>query len=149
MKVHLKKGLAGYTGKADGAVYYYHPKLKLCLARNYVVPNNKRNTDRHKAIMKNLKLLTPSQAYKNNFNDYLLAYNNHKDYRDRPLLSWNNLFLKMLFAMQKALPESVDLKTLTREQIFEQNLPCKTLKSSIEAGLLPQMKGWENWDKEI
>jgi hypothetical protein len=149
MKVHYKKNYSGYSGKDEEAVYYYHPKLKVSLMRAYVVPNNARNTDRHKLIMANLKLLQPSQGYKQNFSDYLLAYNQHPDYRHKPLLSWNNIYLKMMFAMQKTLPEQVDLKTITRHQIIAQSLPCRTLKSSIEAGLLPPMSGWEYWDKEI
>jgi len=149
VKVHFKKGLSGYSGTADDAVYYYHPKLKMCLVREYVIPNNAKNTDRTKAIMANLKLIQPSDGYKTNFNDYLLAYNDHKDYRDKPMLSWYNLYIKMLFAMQKSLPEQVDLKTLTREQIHAQELPCISVKKTVEAGLLPPMRNYDMLDKQI
>jgi hypothetical protein len=51
--------------------------------------------------------------------------------------------------MQKAMPVSVDLKTITREQIASQNLPCRTLRDAIEAGLLPMVEGYQRWDKQI
>jgi len=149
MKAHFKKGLSGYSGTSDEAVYYYHPRLKRCLVRSYVIPKNKPNTDRTKAIMANLKQIQPSESYKQNLRDYLLVYNEHKDYRHKPLLSWMNIYLKIMYAMQKALPEQVDLKTITRQQIVDQDLPCKTLKSAIEFGLIPEMKGYDYWDKEI
>jgi len=40
-------------------------------------------------------------------------------------------------------------QTITREQIFSQNLPCKTLKDAIDAGLLPRVNGYERWQAEI
>jgi len=67
----------------------------------------------------------------------------------KPMRTWTNVYNKLMFAMQKAMPETVDLKTITREQIYEQNLPCKTLKAAIEFGLLPAVKDYEYWDKPI
>ncbi|NLM90621.1 MAG: hypothetical protein GX179_05475, partial [Candidatus Cloacimonetes bacterium] len=37
----------------------------------------------------------------------------------------------------------IDLKTLTRQQIFADNLPCKSIKSAVEAGILPPVNGYE------
>lgn len=148
MRVYISKGINGYSGTLDGAVYYYHPKLKLCLMRKYVVPDNKPNTDRTKAIMANLKLIQPTPAYKVNFKDYLYAYNDLKEYRDRPVLSWYNLYIRMLFKMQEQYP-SVSLLTLSREQIYSDDLPCKTVKAAVEAGLLPVVPDYEWYTKEI
>jgi hypothetical protein len=78
-----------------------------------------------------------------------MYYNDNKDYAHKPMGSWNNAWLKLMFALQKAMPETVDLKTITREQIYEQNLPCKTVKDAIEAGLLPVMPEYQRWDKLI
>jgi hypothetical protein len=149
MKVHFKKGLGGYSGTSDDAVYYYHPRLKQTYVREYVIPDNKANTDRTKSIMANLKTLQPSDSYRSNLREYLLAYNEHKDYGHRPLLTWTNVFMKLMHALQKEMPGQVDLKTLTRQQITDQNLPCKTLRAAIEFGLLPAMKDYEYWTKEI
>ena len=148
MKVHYRYGLSGYSGTIDEAVYYYHPKLKLSLMREYVRPKNKKNTDRMIAIMANLKLLHPSEGYRLNFADYLQAYNDLKENSAKPALSWNNLYMKMLYALQKT-DSRVDLKTLTREQITEMDLPCKSLKAAVEAGLLPEVKNYQRWDVPI
>jgi len=148
MKVHLSMGVNGLSGKAEGVVYYYHPKLKLCLVRKYSVPNNANNTNRTKAIMANLKLIQPSAGFKVDFDDYLTGYNKLKEFQHKPMLSWYNLYIKMLFALQK-MDTRVNLQTLTREQIYAQNLPCKTVCATIEAGLLPPVKDSQWLTKEI
>jgi hypothetical protein len=148
MKVHISKGIKGYSGASDGVVYYYHPRAKLCLAREYVVPDNKPNTDRTKAIMANLKLIMPSAAYKQNFKDYLYGYNDLKEHRDKPALSWYNLYIRLLFAMQQSVP-GVSLLTLSRTQIYAENLPCKTVAAAVEAGLLPLIPDYERLTQEI
>jgi hypothetical protein len=148
MKVNFSMGINGFSGTIDGAVYYYHPRMKKSLMRKYVKPDNARNTDRTKAIMANLKLIQPSDGYKIDFNDYLTAYNKLKDYQHKPMLSWYNLYVKMLFALQKA-DAGVNLQTLTRTQIYEQNLPCKTVSAAIAAGLLPMVKNSQWLTKEL
>ncbi len=149
MKAHFKYGLNGFTGTVDEAVYYYNPKLRKCLMRKYKYPDNPVNTERTISIMSNLKLLQPSEGYRLNFYDYLLCYNECKEYQHKPLISWNNAWLKMMFALQKAMPEQVNLKTITREQIYAQNLPCISLRDAIDAGLLPMMPDYKRWHETI
>jgi len=55
----------------------------------------------------------------------------------------------MMFALQKANPETVNLASITREQIAEQNLPCCTLAQAIQAGLLPAVRGYERYSAEM
>ena len=43
----------------------------------------------------------------------------------------------------------IDLTTLTREDIIENNLSCRTVKQAIEAGLLPEVPGYEFYNNEI
>ncbi|MDI3504354.1 MAG: hypothetical protein PWP64_1290, partial [Candidatus Cloacimonadota bacterium] len=33
MKAYVKAGIKGFSGKLDGAIYYYHPRLKRTLMR--------------------------------------------------------------------------------------------------------------------
>jgi len=148
MKVHYKKAMCGYSGTSDGAVYYYHPGLELSLVRDYVKPRESNQNQRVKAIMANLKLILPSDGYKQNFKDYLLSYNKMKEHQNKLMLSWNNLYMKMMFAMEKAYPE-IDLTTLTREQIFAEDLPCQSVKRAVEANLLPVVDGYQWWNKLI
>jgi hypothetical protein len=65
------------------------------------------------------------------------------------LPSWYSLNIKMLWAMQAKYPATVDLKTITREQIAEQNLPCRSVKAAVEDGLLPLIPGYRYMDREI
>ena len=98
--------------------------------------------------MANLKLIQPSEGYKQNLRDYLLAYNSMKENQNKLMLTWNNLFLKLMFAMEKANP-AVDLTALTREQIYVDDLPCKTVKNAIEAGFLPAVDCFQRFTREI
>lgn len=149
MKVYFKKRLGGMTGTVDGGIYYYHPKLDVCLMRPYKYPRLTVNNERIKAIMQNLKTLSPSKGYKNNLADYIIAYNKSKDFQHKTMTTWSNAWLKLMFAMQKAMPQSIDLASITPQQIMDENLPCKTVKDAIEAGLLPALPDYERWDKEI
>ena len=51
--------------------------------------------------------------------------------------------------MQAKYPEQVDLKTITKEQILEQQLPCLSVKTAVEDGLLTKVPGYQYLDKEI
>jgi hypothetical protein len=42
-----------------------------------------------------------------------------------------------------------DLKTLTRQQIYDDNLPCKSVKSAVEAGFLPEVLNYQLLDNGI
>jgi hypothetical protein len=148
MKAYLKNQFKGYSGKMDGCVAYYHPVREVFLVRSLpeFVPNIR--TQKLHDIMVNLKQLNPSEAYKRDFKDYLFQYNQLEENRFRRLISWSNLYLKMLYAMQKAIP-GVNLLILSRLQIETEDLPCRTLKSAIEAGLLPEVEGYARFTHAI
>jgi len=148
MKVYFKDGFKGMSGKNDDSIFYYHSKCGVCIVRSKPEFKPNATTNKMKQIMANLKLLNPSQSYKQNFADYLDDYNALKEMRGNQLVSWSNVYLKMLFKMAKVNSE-VNLLTLTREQIFADNLPCKSLKAAIAAGLLPIVDGYERFDDEI
>jgi hypothetical protein len=63
-------------------------------------------------------------------------------------MSWQNVYLTLMYALAKQNP-AVDLLTITREQITSDNLPCKSVKDAIEAGLLREVNGYENLTQEI
>ncbi|MDD2229956.1 MAG: hypothetical protein PHY48_11145 [Candidatus Cloacimonetes bacterium] len=139
MKVTLKAGLKGYSGKMDDVIYYYHPRLGRTLMRRK--PKNVKPTpmnDTYRSVSKNLKALEISEAYKADFSTYLSKLRDEQEHIH--YVSWYNLFIKMMWAMQAANPE-VNLATLSRAQIEQENLPCKSVKDAVEAGLLQQVKG--------
>jgi len=139
MKTRYKYNIKAMTGRMDDRVYYYHPGLDCILSRKYVKQQPNAQAQRYKIIMANLKTLNPSAAYIRNFKDYAILYNKLCSNRNKAECNWRNLFIKMMFAMAKANPD-IDLATLSREQIHENNLPCITVKAAIEAGLLPNVR---------
>jgi len=148
MKAYFKNLLSGLSGVLDDKILYYHSVLEVCLLRSKPEFEPNSRTERLKQIMQNLQGINPSAEYKQNFKDYLIQYNNLKANKHKRLISWSNLYLKMFYAMQKALPE-VDLLTITREQIEMQNLPCKTVKNAIDAGLLPKVCDYQRYNRNI
>jgi hypothetical protein len=148
MKVYFKNMLTGYSGKLDDAVMYYHEKADACILRSLpeFVPNER--TEKMKNIMANLQAINPSEAYKQDFKDYLLLYNELKQKGMRKAVTWSNLYLKMLYNLQKTNPQ-VELLTLSRAQILAENLPCGTVKAAIEAGLLPEVVDYERFNNSI
>lgn len=147
MKATVKEGIKGFSGKLDGAVYYYHPRLKRTLMRRMpVMPIQEQNIALGNAA-RQIKALDPSEGYRNDFQLYLMKLRDRDDTVTLP--SWYSLYIKMLWAMQNLYPETVDLKTITRTQILEQNLPCRSVKTAVEAGLLPTIPGFEYMTREI
>lgn len=149
MKVKYSQRFKGYTGKADGMIYYFDTKSGLSLARRMFKFTNHPGQPAFRNAQKQIYSLNPTKAYIQNLKDYLILYNALPENKLSPARTWTNIFNKLMFAMQKAMPEEVDLKTITREQIETQNLPCRTLKNSIEADLLPKVIGYERLNKPI
>jgi hypothetical protein len=148
MKAYLKHFVQGYSGTMDDCVMYFHKKAGVCVVRS--IPHYKPNTrtQRMKNVMENLSKINPSEDYKNNFRCYLLHYNDLPENEYKQVITWSNLYLKMLYRMAKQMPE-VDLLTLSREQIINQALPCRTLTAAIEAGILPLVLGYERYNNPI
>ncbi|MDD2230161.1 MAG: hypothetical protein PHY48_12190 [Candidatus Cloacimonetes bacterium] len=141
MKVHFKNLIGGYTGQADDSVIYYHPGINRYIIRSKGKHKTHAGNMQFKAICDNLKQLQLSQAYVQDFKDYLQLYNHLPSNRDNPLPAWNNLWLKLMWSMQRIM--GVQLLSLTNSQIAEDTLPCISVKAAVEAGLLPKVKGWE------
>lgn len=147
MKATVQEGIKGFSGKLDGAIYYYHPRLKRTLMRRVPkMPIQPQNND-YRDISRQIKAINPSEGYRNDFKNYLNLLRDRDDSVRLP--SWYSLYIKMLWAMQARYPASVDLKTLTREQILTQNLPCRSVKTAVEDGLLASVPGYQYMDREI
>jgi hypothetical protein len=149
MKPHFKHTIHGFTGKLDGLIYYVDKYTGQILARKSFTFKNHPGQKPFKSAQKQIYTLAPSQTYKYDLKDYCLYYNNLSQNLVRPLFTWCHVYNKLMWAMQKAIPGNVDLKTITREQIFKENLPCITLRAAIDAGLLPMVQGYERWEAKI
>jgi len=149
MKVLFKHLIQGYTGRMDGAVVYYNKFLNQTIIRRLGKMKLGERHERFKAISQNIYGLNPSQTYKDDLYRYAYELRKQKAHRYDGLLVWNNLYSKIMYAMAKAMPETVDLATLTREQIETDNLPCRTVKQAVEAELIPWVKGCETLINQI
>jgi hypothetical protein len=139
-RAHL---LGEFTGKLDGLIYYKSRRTgKLYVRRQWEFKHHPAHQEFGSA-QKAIYAIQPSEGYKQNLKNYLYCYNNLPDRSNENCQTWTNIYAKLMFAMQKALPETVDLKYISRRQVEEQNLPCGTVKMAVEAGLLPVMKGYE------
>ena len=157
MKEFFKNMLQAYRGKCDGLVYYYNPRLNRMVARPHV---KRRETEQNRlfaAIGANLKLIQPSEGFKRDLADYCDKYNRKARNYTRPLNNWYNAFTKMMWALAKTHslegltpPEAgtpIDLRTLSRADIESNDLPCRSVKRAVEAGLLEPVPGYELLDK--
>ncbi|MDD4560729.1 MAG: hypothetical protein PHF32_08360 [Candidatus Cloacimonetes bacterium] len=129
MKVFYKNLIKAYTGKCDGLVYYYDPELERILCRRYVKPRPTPQNARLAATMQNLNKLNLSQEYITDLKFYAAMAR-----KPGTRLSWQNVFTKLMYALQRE--SGTDLTTITKGAVYEQNLPCRTVKTAIEAGLL-------------
>lgn len=147
MKVTVKEGLIGFSGRLDGAVYYYHPHLKRTVMRKKPIMPIQAQNHQYRRIAKQIKAIAPSANYKQDFRIYLTLLRRQNE--DIVAPSWYGIYIKMLWAMQKKYPQSVNLETLTKEQILSENLPCISVKSAVEDGLLDKVDGWETLTRSI
>ncbi len=147
MKAYTKYGLKGYTGNVDDMVFYTLPNCDVMIGRRK--PEHFVEAAQHeqyRQINSNLRKIKPSQAYKDDFKVYTALYKELPDAK-RGVSGWYNLYVKLLWDMQKA--GLVDLKTLTRQQIYDDNLPCISVKAAVEAGLLPAVVNYELLTSQI
>ena len=143
MKVQFRHLIGGYTGRLDDAVLYYNKFLNKVIFRRIGKMKLGARHERFKAISQNIYSLSPSQGYKDDLYRYAYALRKQKAHRYDGLLVWNNLYSKIMYAMAKAMPETVDLATLTRAQIESEDLPCRTVRQAVEAGLITSVAGYQ------
>jgi len=137
MNVLFKNILKAYSGKCDGLVYYYNSRLDRVLCRRHVIPKATAQNARMTLVSKNLSALAPSPDFITDLKYYAAIQ------RERQL-NWRNVYMKLMFALQRLY--NVDLATLTRAEIEAQELPCRSVKQAIQAGLLDPVPGYERLD---
>ncbi len=147
MKVSYKHLIKTYRGKKDGLVYYYHPGLKRFIARAYVVPKPTDNNRRFAAVVASLKALQISPGYVQDLKVFQHLLQSHAATEDYSLGTYWTLFTKLMWAQARS--ANLDLETLTRAEIEALDLPCRTVKTAVEAGLLPEVTGYELLVREM
>ena len=165
MKAFFRNMLQAYRGKCDGLVYYYNPRCNRVVVRPHVKPRPTDQTRRFGAVAGNLKALAPSEGFRGDLRAYVEAFNRRSGAHRDPLLNWYNAYMKLMYALASRwvaapgggllpledFPEGtpLDLATLTRGMIAEYDLPCVSVKRSVEAGLLPAVRGYQELTREM
>jgi hypothetical protein len=141
MKPTFKNMIMSYTGKCDDLVYCYSTKFHKAYAREFVHQKQTAQNTKYGLISQNLKRLDISAGYKQDLYLYAVRYMTLKIKDRKNINNWYTIFTMLMWAMAKQL--NLDLATLTREQIENDNLPCQSVKQAVEAGLIPQVAGYE------
>ncbi|HOD17521.1 MAG TPA: hypothetical protein PLF50_02035 [Candidatus Cloacimonadota bacterium] len=147
MKAKSKYGLTGYTGNVDDMIFYTLPNCDVLIGRrrpgHFTVSEHHKD---YKMIAQNLKEINPSSAYREDFKVYTALYKELPEAK-KSIAGWYNLYISMLWALQK--DGLCDLKTLTREQIYAQHLPCISVRAAVDTGYLPSVLNYELLTNEI
>jgi|ADurb_Ile_03_Slu_FD_contig_61_720863_length_984_multi_1_in_0_out_0_2 hypothetical protein len=146
MKAKFKNMLLGYTGTCDGLVYYFNRRLNRVIVRLHVRPRTTENNRRFGRVATNLKRLNLSEGYRQDLKVYVSLFNASMANEGFTLLSWYNAFCKLMWKLAKLYP-GLDLEFVTRAQIEAGDLPCRSVKRAVEAGLLPRVGGYEMLDR--
>jgi hypothetical protein len=149
MKAYFKNMIQAYSGTCDGLVYYYNPRLRRIIVRPHVKRSKTAQNDLFKVISAQLKALAPSEGYKRDLAMYVELYNRKAANYRHPLNNWYNAFTQMMWKLAKGewkageyQPATLDLSTITRAFIYDNDLPCISVKRAVEAGILSPVNGY-------
>ena len=147
MKCRTRNIPVGFTGTLDDMIYYTRrPNGRVYARRRFTLKDHPSHKPFANAT-RGIYALNPSREYRQNLADYMIGYNRLEANEAKPAQCWNNLYNKLMFAMQKQL--GIALTGITREMIVQQNLPCQTVKAAVEAGLLPKVPDYERFNQPI
>ena len=148
MKAKLKVLLPGFTGNMDDVVIYYNSKLNKYIARRKVMPKFTPNNSIVKEIHAFRRRIKVTEAYLNDCREYIKLFNQKFRRQGRALSTWPNVYMKLMRALKGQYPE-LNFKTLTREEVLERQLPCRTIAAAVVAGYLEKVPGYEALDSPI
>lgn len=145
MKAKFQFGLAAMTGRSGDIVYCMDRVNNRVYVRRYSYPRITEHNHTVGSISKNIFMLQPSADYIEDMKSYLYHYRALRYGVNKQIRSWSILFTKIMRDMAKQDP-SIDLVTLTKEEIYVRNLPCICVKSAVDAGLLPKVLRYETYN---
>ena len=148
MKAKLKVLLPGFTGNMDDVVIYYNSKLNKYITRKKVKPKFTPDHSLTQEMHAFRRRIAVSEGYIDDCREYIKLYNRKFRRQGRAMSTWPNVYMKIMRALKKQYPE-IDFMTLTREEVIERNLPCRTVAAAVEAGYLEKVPGCEKLDREL
>ena len=148
MKAKLKVLLPGFTGNMDDVVVYYNSKLNKYIARKKVKPKFTPDHSLTQEMHAFRRRISVSDDYIEDCREYIRLFNQRFRRQGRAMSTWPNVYMKNMRALKSQYPE-LDFETLTREEVIERNLPCKTVAAAVEAGYLEKVPGCEKLSNEL
>lgn len=140
MKAYVKIALPGYTGNTDDMVIYYNSTLNCLIARKKVIPKFTPNNKDVQEIFALAKRLVLSPGFMKDCREYIRLYNRHFRRKHRSLSSWPAVWMKLMRNLVRLYP-SLDLASLTREDIVNNALPCGSIAAAVQARCLESVPG--------
>ena len=142
MKAKVKLALPGFTGNMDDMVIYYNSQLNCLIARKKPQVKNKIDGSFGREIFAFARRIHLSAAYKADCARYIKAFNGKNRCKGRALVSWPALWMMIMRAQARDLPE-LNIKELSREEAIVQNLNCLSIARAVDAGYIEPVKGCE------
>lgn len=142
MKAKVRLALPGFAGNMDDMVIYYNSQLNCLITRKKPQVKNKINGSFGRDIYAFARRIHLSEAYKADCARYIKAYNIKNRRKGRALVSWPALWMKIMRAQARELPE-LNINQLSREQALEQNLSCISIARAVDAGYIERVGGYE------
>ncbi|HHZ15881.1 MAG TPA: hypothetical protein GX398_07230 [Candidatus Cloacimonetes bacterium] len=139
MKVTMKNCAPCLSGTMDGLVYYGNKSTNNVYARRYVKPRYTEVNKKLGLATKHLCSINVPDEFVNELKRYVVLHNANITEDEKPIRSSHNLFIKLMYAQAKAL--GIDILDLNWEMVESQDLPCRSVQSAIEAGLLTEVTG--------
>ncbi len=149
MRLSLLPLITGLSGRLGKLVFCIEKKSGACWTRLYVKPEITEHNHEIGSAAKNLSTIyhQVNEGYMDDLKDYVdrfnLEYLEHKGY-----MKTFPCFMKMMYAMKRKHP-SVNLKTLTIDQIMSEDLPVRSIREAVEHELLPVVKRYQELNVSI
>ena len=132
----------------DDVVVYYNSKLNKYIARKKVKPKFTPDHSLTQEMHAFRRRISVSDDYIEDCREYIRLFNQRFRRQGRAMSTWPNVYMKNMRALKSQYPE-LDFETLTREEVIERNLPCKTVAAAVEAGYLEKVPGCEKLSNEL
>ncbi len=143
MKLSLLPLLTGLSGRLGKLVFCIEKSSGACWTRYYVYPELTEHNHNIGSVGKNMSIIYHSAniGYIEDLKNYVDRYN-LSGFGSNGRLRAFTCFTKMLYNLKKS-HESVNLKTLTIEQIMNDDLPVRSIKEAIDNQLLPAVSRYQ------
>lgn len=142
MKVSFQWGMPAVSGKVGNLIFWLHKRSGKVYARKRTKVAITENHHKMGSVARNLFAIKPSEGFKQDCRRYGDSLAKLPGKPRASLYSWSTCYLHLMYKLAKAYP-GLDLASLTRAQIYDQNLPCISIQAAVEAGLLEPVKDYE------